>query len=74
MKPDKEITVRFNKKFYSLKAVKNGIFAYKDLASFNIKNDGGDMKVAIFKIEPEFQNALPDEFCNFVLSEMKNAN
>lgn len=62
--------IRFNKKIYSLEAVKKAIEEFKNLASFTVKDFNGNIEVKIDKIDNEYQGILKDEFSNYVLGLM----
>lgn len=63
--------ISFNKNFYNLKAVKNTVEAYKALADFDIKTNKKVIALKASNIDKEVKSMLKDEFCNYVLSEMK---
>lgn len=65
------MTINFSKKFYNLKSVKNSVEAYKNLGVFYIENDKNNIKVKITEIDEDVKNIIKDEFCNYVLSEIK---
>ena len=65
------MTIFFDKKFYDLKAIENAIKAYQGLAVFRIKKDKNRIKVDAGNIDKDVRNIFRDEFCNYVLSEMK---
>ncbi len=67
-----KIIINFNKNFYNLKVIKNAIKAYKKLANFMIETNKRYIKVEIECIDKEIESLIKDEFCNYVLSEMKN--
>lgn len=71
-KKEPVITIKLNKNFYSEEAVRRGILAYKKLARFSLKINGGHIIITAKNICNNFENILADEFCNYVLSEMKN--
>ena len=62
----------FNKNFYNLRAVKKAIKAYQELADFQIKEHKNTVEVVMKKIDKEIEEVIEDEFCNYVLAEMKN--
>jgi hypothetical protein len=64
--------VKFSKKFYNLKAIEKSIKTYQGLGSFHLKKDKDDIMVEITDIDNNFKNVLKDEFCNYVLSELRN--
>ncbi len=67
------MTINFNKKIYTLKAIKESVKAYNELADFNIDKNKNEIKVEITNIDKEINKELfKDEFCNYVLSEIKN--
>lgn len=63
--------INFNKRFYSLKAIKTAGQEYKDLADFSIVDGKGYIKVALKNIDPEMAGIVKEEFCNYVLGLMK---
>lgn len=62
----------FNKNFYNLRAVKNAIKAYRDLADFRTEENKKVIKVIMKNIDQEMEGIIEDEFYNYVLAEMKN--
>jgi len=62
--------VKFNKKIYSLEAVKKAIEEFKNLAEFKIKDSGAYLEVGIDKIDHDYHGVLKDEFSNYVLGVM----
>lgn len=62
----------FNKNFYNLQAVKSTIKAYRELADFKVEEDHKIIKVRVKNVDEEAKGAIEDEFCNYVLAEMKN--
>ena len=68
------MTITFNKHFYKLPAIKKAIKAYKNLAKFGIKEEKNKIKVELSKIDKDVKNIIKDEFCNYVLAEMKNVS
>jgi len=62
--------IKFNKKIYSLAAVKQAIEEFKDLADFNFKGKDDYLEVSIDNINKEYKGILKDEFCNYVLGVM----
>jgi len=68
------ISINFNKKFYNLRAIRTAVRAYKNLGDFSIQNNKNTIKVTIKNIDKDVKNIIKDEFCNYVLAEMKNAS
>ncbi|MCX6745855.1 MAG: HxsD-like protein [Candidatus Parcubacteria bacterium] len=62
--------IKFNKKIYSLEAVKKAIEEFKSLAEFKIKDLDKYIEVEIDKIDNEYKGILKDEFSNYVLGLM----
>jgi len=62
--------IKFNKKIYSLEAIKKAIEEFKNLAEFQIKDSDNYIEVEIDKIDSEYKGILKDEFNNFVLGMM----
>ena len=65
-------TIELNKNFYNLEAVKKTAKVYKELARFSIKDTGKKIEVTIKNIDEDVEDVIEDEFCNYVLSEVKN--
>ncbi|MDD2753146.1 MAG: HxsD-like protein [Candidatus Portnoybacteria bacterium] len=63
--------INFNKRFYSLKAIKMASREFKDLADFSVVDGKGYIKVLLRNIDPEMAGAVEQEFCNYVLGLMK---
>jgi len=64
--------IELNKSFYNLEAVKRAVKAYKELAGFSVKDVGSKIKITIKNIDEDIEDVIEDEFCNYVLSEVKN--
>jgi len=64
--------IELNKSFYNLEAVKRAVKAYKELAGFSVKDTGKKIEVTIKGIDEDIEDVIEDEFCNYVLSEVKN--
>jgi hypothetical protein len=64
--------IKLNKKFYNLKAVKETVKVYKKLANFDIKESRSEIKINLKNADSDIKNVIEDEFCNYVLSEMRN--
>lgn len=65
------MVIKFNKKIYSLKAIKLAIKDYQELADFNLEKKGKYIQVKLTKIDKEFKSVIKEEFCNYILSLMK---
>ena len=63
-------SIKFNKKIYTLEAVKKAVAEFKNLADFGLKEAGNYIEVKIDKIDKGVKNILPDEFANYVLGLM----
>ena len=66
------MTIRFDKNFYNVGAIKKAAKAYKNLACFKIKEEKRKINVELTKIDKDIKEVIQDEFCNYVLAEMKN--
>jgi len=62
--------IKFNKKIYTLKAVKKAVEEFKNLANFTIKELDGYFEVKIDKIDQEVKDVIKDEFANYALGLM----
>ncbi len=65
------VIIKFDRKIYKLKAIKLAIKEYKELADFNLKQKGKYFEVELKNIDPDVEEVIKDEFCNYVLSLMK---
>lgn len=65
------MTIFFNKKFYSLEAIKKTIKAYKKVAVFKLKEKKNNFEVNITDVDKDIKVLIKDEFCNYVLAETK---
>ncbi|KKP35523.1 MAG: hypothetical protein UR23_C0027G0002 [Candidatus Roizmanbacteria bacterium GW2011_GWA2_32_13] len=65
------MTINFNKSIYPLKAIKKTVQAYKDLAKFKIIEKGGYFITELIDIKKDVESVIKDEFCNYVLSQVK---
>jgi len=63
--------IRFSKEFYTLKAVEKAIKDYNGLAVLEIKNNKDSIEVRANNINSDIKDIFEDEFCNYVLSEVK---
>ncbi len=64
--------IKFNKKIYSLKAIKLAIKDYQKLADFNLEQKGEYIQVELTKIDKNFKEIIKEEFCNYVLGSKKS--
>ncbi len=64
--------IKFNKKIYSLRAVKLAIKDYHNLADFSLEQKGKYIIVTLTKIDKDVKEIIRDEFCNYVLGFEKN--
>ena len=65
------MTISFNKNIYPLKAIKKTIQAYKNLAKFKIIEEKENFTIELTDIKKEVENIIKDEFCNYVLSQVR---
>jgi hypothetical protein len=65
------MTIKFDKKFYSLKAVKSAVKKYRNFADFGLKQKKNRIEVNLKNIDKDVSNVIKDEFCNYVLYSMK---
>lgn len=65
------MTISFNKSIYPLKAIKRTVQAYKNLAKFKIVEKGEYFMTELTDIKKEVESVIKDEFCNYVLSQIK---
>ncbi len=63
------ISVKFDKEFYTPKAVEKAIVDYADFATFEIIKSKDRIEVRISNIDKDFEEIFEDEFCNYVLGE-----
>ena len=66
------MTIKFNKNFYNIEAIKKAIRTYQKLANFEIKEKKNFVEVTIKNIDKDLKNVLTDEFSNYVLAKTKN--
>ena len=65
--------INFSKKIYNLNAIKRSIKAYEGLAVFVVVNEKNNIQVKINNISNNLnEEIIKNEFCNYVLSEVKN--
>jgi hypothetical protein len=65
--------IGFDKKFYDLKAIEKTAKAYEKLAGLKVKTNKNKIVVEASNIDKDVESVFKDEFCNYVLSEMKRA-
>lgn len=63
--------IRFSKNFYNLEAIKNTIKAYEGLATFCVGTKKDSIELEAINVDEDIKSVFEDEFCNYVLSEMK---
>ena len=65
--------IHFNRKIYTKKAIDNSIKAFSHLARFRVAKYGGYFVVSADAIDADVKSVFKDEFCDFVLEELKKA-
>jgi len=65
------MTISFKKSIYPVKAIKKTAQAYKNLAKFKIIEKGDYFVTELTDIKKDVENIIKDEFCNYVLSQIK---
>ncbi len=65
------VSIRFDKEFYTLGAVKKAIDDYDGVATFEVKKDKDSIEVRAIDIDSDVMGIFEDEFCNYVLSELR---
>jgi len=68
---ERRILINFNKKLYSLKAIKLAIKEYQKLANFSLSQRKNYIQVELKNIDKEVKKIIKDEFCNYVLFKSK---
>lgn len=63
--------IRFSKKIYTKKAIENSIEAFCHLARFRVSMDTKHFIVSVDAIDSDVKDVFKDEFCDFVLAELK---
>ncbi len=63
--------IKFNKVLYKPRAIKSAIKEYGDLAEFSLKQKGQYIVVEFKNIDKDVENIIKDEFCNYVLSQLR---
>ena len=66
--------IKFNKKLYTIKAIQEAIKTYKELADFVLSEEENYFFVNLTNIDKELELVIQDEFCNYVLSNVKIKN
>lgn len=66
--------IKFNQEVYSLKAIKNSVSQFKELAVFVVKKTDKYFEVNVTKIDKDVKDEIKNEFCNYVLYQMKGLN
>lgn len=64
--------ILLHSKIYRKKHLLRTADAFKDLADFRIKKDKEYYRVQVMLKEKEFKDTISDEFCNYVISEIKS--
>jgi len=65
------MTITFNKAIYPLKAIKIAIQSYKGLGKFKLTEKNRYFVVRLTNIKKGVEKIIKDEFCNYVLSQVK---
>ncbi|MFH0891190.1 MAG: HxsD-like protein [Candidatus Falkowbacteria bacterium] len=65
------MTIRFNKKLYSAKAVRRGLADFKDLADFKMTAAGAYYAVEMKNCREYPEKAVKNELANYILQLMK---
>ena len=65
--------IHFNRKIYTKKAIENSIEAFCHLARFRVATSAKYFTVSADTIDKDVEDVLKDEFCDFVLAELKKA-
>lgn len=63
--------IRFSKNIYTKKAIENSIEAFCHLARFHVSMDTKYVIVSVDAIDSDVKDIFKDEFCDFVLAELK---
>lgn len=65
------ISITFDKKFYKADAVRKTVEEYRgsEAAEFEMEEAPDFIRVAISDIDPEVQDVIREEFCNYALSQ-----
>lgn len=63
--------INFNKKLYTLKAVRSAIKEYQNLADFNMRRRGSYVQIELKNIDKDVNKIIKDEFRNYVLFKSK---
>ncbi len=66
-------SVRLNKHFYCLEAIKQAIEAHKHLANFSIRQTPRYYSIGLSSVVGDFKDILKDEFSNYALVLSKDA-
>jgi len=64
------MNVKFNRKIYTLDALKKSAAAYAEFAEFKIKKEGGYYEVGIALNDPDYKDVIGREFANYVIYRM----
>lgn len=63
--------IRFSKKIYTKKAIEKSIEAFSHLARFRVSPSADHFVVSADAIDEDVKDIFKDEFCDFVLAELK---
>lgn len=63
--------INFNKKIYTKKAIEKSIEAFSHLARFRVSPSAGHFVVSADAVDEDVKDVFKDEFCDFVLAELK---
>lgn len=64
--------IKFNKKLYNKKAIKSSVEAFEGVCKFSIINEKNNHTVLMSKYPEQYGDKIKNEFCNFVLYEMRD--
>lgn len=63
--------INLNKNIYPLSAIKSSIQAYKKLAKFYLLEKDNYYVLTLSDIDEQVKQVIKDEFCNYILSQVK---
>lgn len=70
---DMKEKIRFSGRIYTKKAIDTSIAAFSHLARFHVVMHNGYFVVSADAIDADVKSVFKDEFCDFVLAELKKA-
>ena len=67
-----EVLMRLNKRFYNYKALKESLMGYLNICALSFDQNQTHFLITLWPKDKNSLNIVGPEFCNYLLSKMKN--